>query len=202
MIENDSQVVATYDTQERPSYGFSDGHGTAMLSKVCGFSLGVAKRTSATIVKCQAQIRPECLFDALTKVFDDVALQGYTNVVVSMSLFWYTYILESIMTPAGTTLWINRMREVMNDLANRGVILVTGSGNDMMVRISAHFFVISSSISKHPLPIPRLFYYGGTHTYELCFTIVLYSWRIDKWLSLCTMGTFRVLPLTAIIVDY
>ena len=150
----DSEVVPSYDTLKRPYYSLV-GHGTAMLSKVCGFSLGVAKRASATIVKCEAKVRPECLLDALTKVLDDVEEEGYTNVVVSMSLFWEITVLQTQLTPAGATLWINRMIDVMNDLANLGVILVTGSGNDKAVSISTQFFVIIPS------------------TYELYLTLIL-----------------------------
>jgi hypothetical protein len=68
--------------------GRSPGHGTAMLSKVSGDTLGIAKSTENVIVVCPAPVKAECYLDGITKIYDDVRNKGIANAVVLMAVYF------------------------------------------------------------------------------------------------------------------
>lgn len=79
------------------------GHGTAMLSKVCGHNCGVAKAASSIVVKCTEEVSPECYLRALDDIRLDITnpANGFDlsdpKVVVLFSVYWPTEAINFFM---------------------------------------------------------------------------------------------------------
>ena len=120
------------------------GHGTCMLSRMAGHSYGVAKSINPIIVRVPSKETNKptgtIWLDGLRQVLNDIG-DGKKKGVVSMS--WYfprTWRFDELIfeNPDGTDGYeaVRRtMGELLRRLADKGMTLVTGSGNDEKVSL-------------------------------------------------------------------
>ncbi|KAI9820804.1 MAG: hypothetical protein M1827_005175 [Pycnora praestabilis] len=113
----------------------TSGHGTCMLSKVIGSGVGVAKNAKSTMVSIadyNGNTNIESIIDALVKVYDDIALNGYGGqAVVSMSLVFHPKNFPGTdPEPDYTIAWKAAMIKMINALISVGAVLVAAAGNE------------------------------------------------------------------------
>ncbi|KAI9721791.1 MAG: hypothetical protein M1812_002126 [Candelaria pacifica] len=109
------------------------GHGTCMLSHVCGFSFGVAKKASPIIVRVPRGATIENYLEGISKVHDDIVNtknphKGTQDHYKSKSVILMPWFYPTGQVNAG---WIARAKTLLDDLIdNYGVLPVTGTGNN------------------------------------------------------------------------
>lgn len=145
-------------------------HGTSMLSLVAGTTLGVAKNIDPVIVRMpcrvdpsnpstKAAIKPIDWIDGLGMVNDE--LDGSSPTVVLMASHWTEN--RFFKGPDGEVNWFGftaRHMDLLESLASKGAILVTGTGNDQVRRITG----LPASFGKSGLDafyVPSLLVMGG-----------------------------------------
>ncbi|RFU26068.1 hypothetical protein B7463_g10270, partial [Scytalidium lignicola] len=164
-FEEDTGITNNPNGQGVIPVGNSAGHGTAMLSKVAGDTLGVAKSTNTVIVVCPATVKAECYQDAVTKVYDDIRRNTVTNAVLLMSIYFDPH------APGVTDVWINAVRMGLTNIANTGTVIVTGSGNGKLDTIRGY----PASFALKTLPanerVPSLIVAAGTDPYGTIATM-------------------------------
>ncbi|KAF2422420.1 hypothetical protein EJ08DRAFT_478963 [Tothia fuscella] len=123
------------------------GHGTAMLSKIVGHQLGVAKRATPIIVRVPRQRTVPMgagaatswdYLDAVSKVVIDVG--GGKKAILSMSWYFprknnenglWTFPHQSLPNTDDSDGFRVRLRMLLRQLVNAGVSIICGSGNDI-----------------------------------------------------------------------
>lgn len=112
-------------------------HGTPMLSLVAGKTVGVAKNIKPTIVRMPCRydhrgvkrgMQGADWIDGLSKIND--RLDRSTPTVVLMAVFWTPAWFPG---PDGMNNWYGflwRHKELLDEMAKKGAILVTGTGNE------------------------------------------------------------------------
>lgn len=141
-------------------------HGTSMLSLVAGVTAGVAKHIDPVIVRmpCRGRfvgMKGGDYIDGLSKVNDE--LDGSSPTVVLMAVHWTTAWFKG---PDGSTdevYWYGfyiRYLELLESLASKGAILVTGTGNEGKTQVAG----LPASYGKPDLGefyVPSLLVMGG-----------------------------------------
>jgi hypothetical protein len=102
-----------------------------MLSKVGGTRYGVAKNISPVIVRVGGARNADDHLDGVSQALADFMNQKRAgllqNAVINMSFFF---------PPTGVNqAWINRLRQLLQDMVNQGMFPITGSGNDGAVSL-------------------------------------------------------------------
>ncbi|MBE3046620.1 hypothetical protein IMZ48_29640 [Candidatus Bathyarchaeota archaeon] len=123
--------------------GMKRGHGSCMLSRMAGHSQGVAKSINPIIVRVPRQsVKPTgtTWLNGLRQTLNDIG-DGDKKGVVSMSLYFprtHDFGKFVFKNPDGTDGYeaVRRtMGELLRRLADKGMTLVTGSGNDEAVSL-------------------------------------------------------------------
>jgi len=138
-------------------------HGTSMLSLVAGSTLGPAKKIRPVVVRlpCRGRfvlIRPTDWIDALGMVNDD--LDGQTPAVVLMASYFENdddrFKLGAQLSVFGFSA---RHWQLLHDMARKGAVLVTGSGNAQVPTIDGY----PANFGKPNMPdsLPTLLVAGG-----------------------------------------
>jgi len=105
-------------------------HGSCMLSKVAGATLGTAKKITPILVQVKTPFSPYHYLDALNKVSRDFGTGDGTGKTQAVVLMAWNY-GKAIDRGGITDAWIKEIIVVLNELAGKGVFLVTGSGNGL-----------------------------------------------------------------------
>lgn len=151
---DDSQVPA-------PGTGGAQlGHGTAMLSLIGGATLGVAKQIRPIVVRMPRRTasgggaNPLDWLDGISAVNDDVqTTTSNTQAIMLMAIFLDRRIdLTSTDGIDYTEPFVTQMNAHLNQLINKGVLPVTGSGNGMKVRGISRLLKFNQYVSS----VPRL----------------------------------------------
>ena len=147
-------------------------HGTSMLSLVAGKTVGVAKNINPIIVRMPCRPHPKNpnvkesmqgsdWIDALGLINDE--LDGSTPKVVLMASGWTT---TQFPGPDGQDQYdgfVLRHKDMLDALAAKGAILVTGAGNAGAARV----YVVPAIYGKPGLGsqhVPSLIVAGGVHS--------------------------------------
>lgn len=116
------------------------GHGTAMLSLIAGYELGVAKRVTPILARVPRRnpnglgATPEDWLAAIAAVSDDLdqyqaGRSGNTATAIVLLAIYYPRTLF-IKGDTDYSLYIaNKWAGVLNSMVAKGAVLVTGSGN-------------------------------------------------------------------------
>ncbi|KAI9717752.1 MAG: hypothetical protein M1812_004481 [Candelaria pacifica] len=108
------------------------GHGTCMLSIVCGAKYGVAKKVNPVIVRVPKSNTVEDWLEGISKVHDDVlARNDKTKHSVMLMAFYFPK--DKINDG-----WIIRARMLIKDLVDWNVLPVTGSGNGALKEVTGY----------------------------------------------------------------
>lgn len=141
-------------------------HGTSMLSLVAGINAGVAKNIDPIIVRmpCRGKfvaMKGADYIDGLSMVNDE--LDESSPTVVLMAVYWTTRWFKGPNGEVSDVYWqgfFSRYLELLESLASKGAILVTGTGNENEPRIHG----VPASYGKPgfgDLHVPSLLVMGG-----------------------------------------
>ena len=106
-------------------------HGTSVLSTIAGKTLSVAKYIDPIIVRLQQGFTPEAWLTGLSMINDDLGTQAQAEAKAIVSLAEYFPPSALGNNPQG---WVDRCHAIMTEMASKGAVLVTGSGNELTQR--------------------------------------------------------------------
>ncbi len=131
------------DSSMSPDKTGGKGHGTCMLSIVCGAKYGVAKSVEPVIVRVPGGNTMEDWLEGISKVHDDV-LERNDKTKKSVLLMAFYFPEDAVNTG-----WIIRARMLIKSLVDDfGVLPVTGSGNGGLNTITG----FPASYAKKDIP--------------------------------------------------
>jgi len=120
-------------------------HGTAMLSLVTGKTLGVSKKVSPIVVRIPTVavvdengltknlgFTRETWITALSKVLDDLGVNSKQQASSVVLLAQHSPREKLFADGANPDGFIQRMRALLDEMNDRGAIVVTGAGESTM----------------------------------------------------------------------
>ncbi|KAF2125602.1 glycoside hydrolase family 55 protein [Dothidotthia symphoricarpi CBS 119687] len=121
---------------DNPSGGTKPGfHGTCMLAKMAGKSLGSARKAtvSFTAINYEKSVY-EHFIDALLKVHDDIAKnsrgkKSVVNMSLSFQVFQQGVEIGAPFSSTVSAAFVDKMAFIIRSLIAMGVVVTTGSGN-------------------------------------------------------------------------
>ncbi len=136
-VGTDEDGTNSEDDSSIPKGGYGPGkaHGTAMLSLVTGATVGVSKRVQPVLVRVPRRqpsgggTKPEDWLEGVSKVNDVFTTQSTVSRAVLLMAFYYprtTFMIGDVDYSLG---FRTRMAALLQSLAQKGVVLVTGTGN-------------------------------------------------------------------------
>ncbi|EEP77496.1 predicted protein [Uncinocarpus reesii 1704] len=154
-------------------------HGTAMLSVIAGYKLGVVKRIKPIIVRIPRRDEsgggstPIDWLNGLGKILDAFPNDSEkTRAIVSLSWIYSPGLFEKSVRRAfdlkqieqsdmevAWMRWQTRMYELLTSLVRKGVFVVVGSGNDLIINGYPALFGAKPQAGK--LHIPELMVVGA-----------------------------------------
>ncbi|KAI0835867.1 peptidase S8/S53 domain-containing protein [Hypoxylon sp. FL0890] len=171
---DDSSTDPSTDPDNR--YNVGKAHGTAMLSLVTGAQVGVSKGAKPYLVRMPRRIIPkgtsgnrsgqstnEDWLEGISKVNDHLAGRcSETRAILLLAIF----IPRSSFRRDGKDCSAGfdaRMRFLLNDLVSKGVLPITGAGNDTNMGTTIDGFPANYGRTDYR-PIPELMVVGGVHS--------------------------------------
>jgi len=150
-------------------------HGTSMLSLVVGETVGVSKNADPIVVRMPCRGLGKAMqghewIDGLGMINDDLAKKtseagGIAPSVVLMSVYWTPKFFPGANSQADMDGFTLRYKPLLDSLAEKGAILITGSGNDGTASVTGVPARFGKTQDKaEGLRVPSLLVMGGIHS--------------------------------------